>query len=78
MNAQVIIGKAVYTIRNADHLHVDGDLIEIQRSLPAGYETVAVAGTDMLVTIAPTDYADEEFAAPDGGSLWHPVGEPLD
>ncbi len=53
MSAQVIVGKAVYTIPGADHLRVDGDLVQIQRSSPSGYETVAVAGEELLVTIEP-------------------------
>jgi hypothetical protein len=73
MSAQVILGKAVFTVPGADHLQVVGDLVQIQRSGPSGYETVAVAGEDMLVTIEPTI---EPPAA--GGLHWHPVGEPLD
>jgi len=53
MSAQVILGSAMFTIRGADHLHVDGDLVQIQRSSPTGFETVAVAGEDLLVTIEP-------------------------
>jgi len=53
MSAQVIVGKAVYTIPGADHLQVDGDLVQIQRSSPTGYETGAVAGEELLVTIEP-------------------------
>jgi hypothetical protein len=78
MNAQVMIGKATYTIRHADHLHVEGPLIEIQRAAPAGYETIAVAGDELLVTIAPAEVADPEVVTPEGGPLWHPVGEPLE
>lgn len=69
MSAQVILGKAVFTVPGADHLQVVGDLVQIQRSGPGGYETVAVAGEDMLVTIEPAET---------DGPLWHPVGEPLD
>src|SRR5205807_8730175 len=53
MSAQVIVGKAIYTIPGADHLQVDGDLVQIQRSSPSGFETLAVAGEDLLVTIEP-------------------------
>jgi hypothetical protein len=83
MSAQVILGKAVFTIRGADHLEVDGDLVQIQRSGPRGFETVAVAGGDMLVTIEPAECAKAEIpertrqTATDGHH-WHPVGEPLD
>jgi hypothetical protein len=73
MSAQVRLGKAVFTVPGADHLQVVGDLVQIQRSGPGGYETVAVAGEDMLVTIEPTN----EPAGIDG-LHWHPVGEPLD
>src|SRR5262245_32824003 len=53
MSVQVIVGRAVYTIPGADHLQVDGDLVQIQRSSPTGYETIAVAGEELLVTIGP-------------------------
>ena len=69
MNAQVILGKSVFTVPGADHLEVVGELARIQRSGPDGYETVAVAGDDMLVTIQP--------AEPDR-PRWHPVGQPMD
>jgi hypothetical protein len=90
MSAQVVLGKAVFTIRDADHLHVDGELVEIQRSSPTGYETVAVAGEDLLVTIEPADCAKVELEAKDQPEararvekapvpdLWPPVGCPLD
>lgn len=53
MNAYVTMQTRTFTIRGADHLEVSGDLVEIQRSTPTGYETVAVAGEDMLVSIEP-------------------------
>lgn len=70
MNAQVVIGKTRVTVRDADHLHVTGELVEIQRAGPDGYETVAVAGEHLLVTIEPAAGAE--------GPLWYPVGEPMD
>jgi hypothetical protein len=78
MNAQVVLGKTRYTIRGADHLRVDGELVEIQRAMPTGYETIAVAGEDMLVTIGPAECAANDLEAAGDGPLWHPVGEPLD
>jgi hypothetical protein len=57
MNTQVLVGKAMYTIRGADHLQVVGELVEIQRSTPGGYETLAVAGEDLLVAIEPVALA---------------------
>ena len=89
MSAQIILGKATFTIRGADHLHVEGDLVEIQRSGPTGYETVAVVGEDLLVTIATAEREPVEIrepgvevkatARPTPNSLhWHPVGAPLD
>jgi hypothetical protein len=86
MSAQVILGKAMFTIRGADHLQVEGDLVQIQRSGPTGFETVAVAGEDMLVTIEPAERAKIEIAEkaekPEKATTdvfhWHPVGEPLD
>jgi hypothetical protein len=79
MNAQITLGTSTYTVRGADHLHVAGDLVEIQRSGPDGFETVAVAGDDLLVTIEPSG------REPAGGvlerseePLWCPVGVPLD
>ncbi len=89
MSAQVILGKAMFTIRG-DHLQVEGDLVQIQRSSPTGFETVAVAGEDMLVTIEPAECAAVEVrpaearragateAAKSNGLHWHPVGQPLD
>jgi hypothetical protein len=83
MSARVILGKAVFTIRDADHLQVDGELVQIQRSGPRGFETVAVAGDDMLVIIEPAECAKVEIpprtrqTATDGHH-WQPVGEPLD
>jgi hypothetical protein len=75
MSAQVILGKAVFTVPEADHLQVVGELVQIQRSGPDGYETIAVAGEDMLVTIQP---AEPARPAEPAGLHWHPVGEPLD
>jgi hypothetical protein len=72
MSAQVILGKAVFTVPEGDHLQVVGELVQIQRSGPDGYETVAVAGEDMLVTIEPARPAEP------AGLHWHPVGEPMD
>lgn len=80
MNAQVTLGKATFTIHGADHLHVAGELVEIQRSTPRGYETLAVAGEDLLVTIEPaerTEAESESETLPDG-ALWDLVGEPMD
>jgi hypothetical protein len=57
MNAQVTMGKTTFTIRGTDHLKVSGGLVEIQRSSPTGYETVAVAGEDLLVSIEPATCA---------------------
>lgn len=53
MSAQIILRNAMFTILGADHLHVEGDLVQIQRSSPTGFETVAVAGAELLVTIEP-------------------------
>lgn len=82
MNAQVIMGKTMITIRGADHLHVVGALVEIQRSSPTGFETVAVAGDDLLVTMEPFECARIEPREPDevalNGLRWHPIGQPLD
>jgi hypothetical protein len=86
MSAQVILGRAMFTIRGADHLQVDGELVQIQRSSPTGFETVAVAGEDMLVTIEPAECAKVEVPEKAGKAqeAWtdrvhrHPVGEPLD
>jgi len=77
MNAQIILGKAMFTIRGADHLEVKGDLVQIQRSTPTGYETVAVAGDDLLVTIEPPEFAQvatqEPKEAKANGPLWQPL-----
>jgi hypothetical protein len=89
MSAQVILGKAMFTIRGADHLQVDGDLVQIQRAGPTGFETVAVAGEDLLVTIEPAERVEvheraekAEKAKPakagTDGVHWYPIGEPLD
>lgn len=89
MSAQVILGKAMFTIRGADHLQVDGQLVQIQRAGPSGFETVAVAGEDLLVTIEPAERVEvpersERVAkarpvkAGTDGVHWYPVGEPLD
>ena len=94
MSVQVIVGKAVYTIPGADHLQVDGDLVQIQRSGPSGFETIAVAGEELLVTIGPAA-TQVQAEAPGVGvrpetpshrpehrqPLWYPVGtlmDPLD
>jgi hypothetical protein len=80
LNAQIMLGKSMFTVRGADHLHVAGDLVEIQRATPTGYETVAVAGEDLLVTIEPaerTGVAGPNEGVADG-TLWQPVGEPMD
>lgn len=78
MNARVWLGKTKFTVRGADHLHVSGELVEIQRACPNGYETLAVAGDDLLVTIE-SDIGEqvEPDAAPDR-PMWYPVGEPMD
>jgi hypothetical protein len=82
MSAQIVLGKAIYTIRGADHLQVEGGLVRIQRSSPTGFETVAVAGEDMLVTIEPAECSRERLREPENGEVgtlhWHPVGSPLD
>ena len=93
MSAQVIIGKAIFTISGADHLSVEGDLVQIQRSSPSGYETVAVAGEDLFVTIEPAvcttvetwESNDErrkmaavQSAVGSGEPTWHPGGDPAD
>jgi len=65
MSAQVIVGKAIYTIPGADHLQAGGDLVQIQRSSPSGFETVAVAGEDLLVTIEPAVCARVLVPAPE-------------
>jgi hypothetical protein len=82
MSAQVILGKAMFTIRGADHLHVEGELVQIQRSSPTGYETVAVAGEDLLVSIEPAECAKVELRELDeangSGKHGHPVGVPPD
>lgn len=64
MNAYVTMRTTTFTIRGADHLEVSGDLVKIQRSTPTGYETVAVAGEEMLVSIEPATCVE---AAKDGG-----------
>jgi hypothetical protein len=69
MSAKIVLGKSVFTIPGADRLRVAGDLVEIQRSGPGGFETVAVAGDDLLVTIEPAERRDA------GRPL---VGQPLD
>ena len=77
MNAQVTLGKTTYTVHGADRLQVDGELVQIQRWGPDGYETIAVAGDDLLVTIEPSEPAKgEDKRAVD--PIWHPVGDPLD
>jgi hypothetical protein len=80
MSAQVILGKAVYTIHGADHLRVDGELVQIQRAGPNGFETVAVAGEDMLVTIEAAEFGTVEKAEKGGtdGYHWLPADAPLD
>lgn len=94
MSVRVILGRTMYTIHGADHLGVQGDLVQIQRTTPDGPETVAVAGRDLLVTLEPAECAkveigdvdartDEEEAARlpvtrPNGARWYPVGEPLD
>ncbi len=90
MSAQIILGRAMFTIRGADHLQVEGDLVQIQRSSPTGFETVAVAGEDLLVTIEPAECATVEVrpaearhagateAAKPNGLHWYLVGQPLD
>jgi hypothetical protein len=79
MNAQIMLGKAMFTIRGADHLHVAGDLVEIQRSTPTGYETLAVAGEDLLVTIEPAERVTlaKPRQAGVNGAAWQPVGQPM-
>lgn len=53
MSVQVMVGTRSFTIVGADHLSVQGDLVLIQRSGPSGYDTVAVAGEGLLVTVGP-------------------------
>lgn len=84
MNAQIILGKTMFTIRGVDHLNIEGHLVQIQRSTPSGDQTLAVAGEDLLVTIEPVEcrkvLVDEEpkETPTTNGPLWYPVGEPLD
>lgn len=85
MNAQIMLEKAIYTIRNADHLQVNGRLVEVQRQTPTGFETVAIVGEDLLVTIEPperheieADKVKQARAFNSNGVLWYPVGQPLD
>ena len=66
MSAQVILRKAVFTVPGADHLQVVGDLVQIQRSGPSGYEPTVQRTIERTV---------EPAAA--GTLHWHPVGEPL-
>ena len=68
MSVQVIVGGAVYTISGADHLQVDGDLVQIQRSSTRGYETVAVAGEELLVTIGAAVCTRVQAEAPGMGA----------
>ena len=82
MSAQVVLGEQVFTIRGADHLQVEGPLVQIQRSTPTGFETVAVAGEKLLVTVDLVESANVvirewEEVSPNG-ALWQPVGAPLD
>jgi hypothetical protein len=78
MNAEVVLGKTRFTVRGADHLHVFGQLVAIQRSLPAGFETIAVAGDDLLVTVEPVECTQVDRHA-DGAPLsFPPVEQPLD
>jgi hypothetical protein len=68
----------------------DGDLVEIQRATPTGYETLAIAGDDLLVSIEPATCVPVEAgktspepvqAAGRAGAphlVWHPTGDPLD
>jgi hypothetical protein len=82
MSTQIILGQSTFTIRGADHLQVDGGLVQIQRSSPTGFETVAVAGEGVLVTIEPVQCAKVEIRdrneASRNGQEWHPTGDPLD
>lgn len=94
MNAQVIIGNAAFRIRGVDHLEIDGELVEIQRSSRDEYEAVAVAGKDLLVTIEPAilvegqrrgprdeepaESAPQERSALGEESLRYPMDEPMD
>jgi hypothetical protein len=88
MNAQIILEKAMYTIRGADHLQVNGRLVEVQRSTPEGNETVAVVGEDLLVTLELPEcaklelnqsaHATEPRPVKSNGPRWLPVGQPLD
>lgn len=80
MDAQVILGKTMFVISDADHLNVDGQLVQIQRSTPTGYQTVAVAGDDLLVTIEPAQcrkvvVEEPKEAQATNGPVWFPVGE---
>jgi hypothetical protein len=68
MSVQVIVGGAVYTISGADRLQVDGALVQIQRSSPMGYETIAVAGDELLVTIGPAACTRVQTEAPGVGA----------
>jgi hypothetical protein len=76
MSTLVASGKAVFSLRKADHLHIGGGLVEIERSSPAGHETAAMPGEDLLVTIERAPAVEPE-ALP-GGALGYPVGDPMD
>jgi len=73
MSAQVISGRAVFTIRGADRLQVDGELVKIRRSSPTGFETVVVAGEDLLVTIEPAGYPKVELREPEAFAIDQPL-----
>jgi len=84
MSTQIILGQSMFTIRGADHLQVEGGLVQIQRSSPTGFETMAVAGEGLLVAIEPVERTKvevrgrEETSAKAKGFHWQPTDGPLD
>lgn len=65
-----------------------GRLVEVQRSTPEGFETVAVVAEDLLVMREPPECAKVEIkeskeangreAVKSSSPPWYPVGQPLD
>jgi hypothetical protein len=53
MNAQVTVRGRTFTIRDVDHVAVSGGPVEVRRSSPTGYGSVAVAGEGLIVSIEP-------------------------
>jgi hypothetical protein len=74
MNAQVTVRGRTVTIRGVDHLAVSGGLVELQRSSPTGYETVAVAGEGLLVCIEPATVSEANGPRPAAAHLPEAVG----